>query len=82
MLYDFPLELIGRLLAMPPRQPQYRQKRTHEAFVMNLPLDAATLRTALRSVWGATDDCSQWPRAETARLAAEKYMRREWNEQL
>ena len=27
LLYDFPLERIGRLLAMPPRQPDYRRAR-------------------------------------------------------
>ena len=29
-----PPELIGRLLAMPPRQPDYRQGRPHDAFVL------------------------------------------------
>jgi lipoate---protein ligase len=82
LLYDFPLEMVGQLLAMPPRQPEYRNARAHEAFVMNLPLDAAAIRQALCSAWGAAEACGDWPRAETARLAAEKYSRREWNEQL
>ena len=29
LLYDFPLELIARALAMPPRQPEYRRGRPH-----------------------------------------------------
>ena len=33
--------MIGRCLAMPPREPDYRQARPHDAFVANLPLDAA-----------------------------------------
>jgi lipoate-protein ligase A len=82
LLYDFPLETVGRLLAMPPRRPDYRQDRKHDAFVINLPLDAAALRTALRSAWDANEPCPEWPRAKTARLAAEKYLCREWNEQL
>ncbi len=82
LLYNFPLDLVSRLLAMPPRRPDYRQNREHEAFVMNLPLGAATIRAALRSAWQATELCPDWPRAETARLVAEKYSRREWNEQL
>lgn len=82
LLYDFALERIGRLLAMPPRQPEYRQARRHDAFVMNLPLCAAALRDALRSAWGAAESIEKWPQAETARLAAEKYSRSEWNEQL
>jgi lipoate-protein ligase A len=82
LLYGFPLEMVGRLLATPPREPKYRQGREHDAFVTNLPLDAAALRSALRSAWEANEPCPAWPRAETARLAAEKYSRREWNEQL
>ena len=39
LLYDFPLELIERCLAMPPRMPDYRVGRPHEGFVANLPLE-------------------------------------------
>jgi lipoate-protein ligase A len=82
LLYDFPLEQIGRFLATPPRQPEYRHARPHDEFVMNLPLDAAALRNALRSAWKADEPCEVWPQVEMARLVAEKYSRREWNEQL
>ena len=82
LLYDFPLEMIGRCLAMPPRQPDYRQARLHDAFVANLPLDTATLRSALRTAWGAFEDCPDWPQAATQQLVAEKYAKTEWNEQL
>ncbi len=47
LLYDFPLERIGRCLAMPPRQPEYRDGREHGAFVTNLPLSCAAIRQAL-----------------------------------
>ena len=82
LLYDFPLEMIGHCLAMPSRQPAYRQARPHEAFVANLPLDATILRAALRAAWAADEFCSGWPQAATRRLVAEKYSRPEWNEQL
>ena len=82
LLYGFPLEMVGRLLAAPPRQPKYRQDRGHDAFVMNLRLDAAALRSALRSAWDANEPCQEWPRSETARLTAEKYSQSGWNEQL
>ncbi len=62
LLYDFPLEMIGRCLAMPSRQPAYRQARPHEAFVANLPLDATILRAALRAAWAADEFCSGWPK--------------------
>ncbi len=82
LLYDFPVEMIGRCLAMPPKVPDYRRARPHDAFVANLPLDAAELRLALRTVWAAFEPCPDWPQAATKRLAAEKYSRPEWNEQL
>jgi lipoate-protein ligase A len=81
LLYDFPLELIGRLLTMPPRQPEYRRARPHDAFVANLPLSAEAIRRAVASIWDAAEPYPDWPQARTARLVAEKYGRREWNEQ-
>ncbi|MEI8376158.1 MAG: lipoate--protein ligase family protein [Planctomycetota bacterium] len=82
LLYDFLLEMIGRYLAMPPRQPDYRQARPHDAFVTNVPLDTATLRAALQTAWAAFEPCSDWPQAATQRLVAEKYSQPKWNEQL
>jgi lipoate-protein ligase A len=80
LLYDFQLELIERLLAMPPRQPGYRQGRPHEGFVGNLPASGPAIRRALVAAWQATELCTAWPREETTQLAAEKYGRRAWNE--
>jgi lipoate---protein ligase len=78
ILHKFPLELVGQCLAMPPRQPAYRDARPHEVFIMNLPVDGGALRRALMSAWEANEPCSDWPRAGTARLVAEKYGRAEW----
>ena len=80
LLYDFPLELVDRCLAMPSRQPDYRGGRTHGSFLTNLPLDAAALRRALLTAWDAHDPYANWPQDLTARLVAEKYGRPEWNE--
>ncbi len=82
LLYDFSLEMIGRFLAMPPREPDYRQARPHDVFVANLPLDAARLRAAFQTAWAAHEPCSDWPQAATQRLVTDKYARPEWNEQL
>ncbi len=81
LLYGFPLELIARLLTMPPRQPDYREGRGHESFVTNLPLTSSAIREAMITAWQATEPCSEWPRSATARLVVERYSRREWNEQ-
>lgn len=80
LLYDFPLELIDRCLAMPPRMPDYRAGRPHGGFVMNLPLGAEAIRQALREAWDARQPCGDWPTQRTAQLVAEKYGRPEWNE--
>lgn len=82
LLVDFPLDLIGRCLKMPPRQPAYRGSRPHEAFVANLPTDAEAIRRVLRAAWDAVECCHDWPQVRTARLVAERYDRPEWNEQL
>jgi lipoate-protein ligase A len=78
LLYNFPLELVERCLAMPPRMPDYRKGRPHESFVMNLPLRAETIRTALVEAFGANETCETWPERRTAPLVAEKYSLPEW----
>jgi lipoate-protein ligase A len=80
ILYDFSLDLIGQCLAMPPRQPDYRSGRSHRGFVTNLPLPCGPIRAALIAAWDATQPCTEWPRAATARLAVEKYNCAAWNE--
>jgi len=80
LLYDFPLELIGRCLKAPPRQPEYRSGRSHREFLANLPLARTSICHALITAWEAHQSCGDWPRQRTARLVAERYSRREWNE--
>jgi len=82
LLYDFPLDLIESCLTMPPRMPEYRERRTHGRFVTNLPVNAETLRQALREAFDAHEIRTVWPAAETARLVAEKYNQAEWNSSL
>lgn len=82
VLIDFALELIDRCLAMPPRQPEYRRSRAHREFVTNLPLPRHAVRQALLEAWTARRPRDDWPRERTARLAAEKYSREEWNAKL
>jgi lipoate-protein ligase A len=79
LLHGFPLPLICELLGTPPRQPAWRQARTHEAFVTNLPLTLAQLRAAVNEAFQADLPLVHWPRELTAQLAAERYTRAEWN---
>jgi len=78
LLYDFPLELVERCLAMPPRMPDYREGRPHESFVTNLPLRSETIRKALVDAYGAREPYDPWPERRTAQLVAEKYSLPEW----
>ena len=80
LLYDFPLELVSECLAMPPREPDYRQGRGHESFVANLSLSPAAIRHALVAAWTATERLDKWPRERTAQLVVHRYSLREWNE--
>jgi lipoate-protein ligase A len=82
LLYSFPLDQIGRYLRAPARQPDYRQGRSHGDFVMNLPLDRATLVAALRGAFDASEPLRDWPRERTAQLVEEKYSRDEWNQRM
>jgi len=81
LLYDFPLELIGRCLKAPLRQPEYRSGRSHREFLANLPLARTSICHALIRAWEAQEASTDWPREHTARLVAEKYGRLHWNEQ-
>src|SRR5262245_43034553 len=43
LLYNFDLELVSRLLRMPPRQPDYRGHRAHADFLTNIPVTVAEI---------------------------------------
>lgn len=79
LLYDYPLELLRACLKHPPRAPDYRQGRTHEEFVMNLPLDRATLHRAVIESWAPTSLYPDHHEEAVARLIREKYGQDEWN---
>jgi lipoate-protein ligase A len=79
LLYQFPLERIDHYLKQPLRMPAYRHGRKHAVFVTNLPLPREAIVQGLTQAWKATDSCPDWPRALTARLAAERYSQAEWN---
>jgi lipoate-protein ligase A len=79
LLYDFDLSLIGRLLKMPPRQPQYRDERQHGDFVANLGLSSATLRQSLVAAFNANQMLISWPAERTHLLAASRYSQDNWN---
>ncbi len=90
LLYNFDLAKISRYLLEPPRQPDYRQRRPHDAFVTNLPLTRAQLATSLVEAWSAkpleqdsefSSPIRPWlPTEETLlALCERKYFNPAWN---
>ncbi len=82
LLYDFPLETVAKYLTEPPRQPEYRARRRHDEFVINLPVSGEQLREALAEEFDANSPLPDWPRELTRQLAAERFSRPQWNRRL
>ncbi|QDV71060.1 Lipoate-protein ligase LplJ [Rosistilla carotiformis] len=79
LLYDFPIDLVQNTLRVPPRQPDYRGGRTHDQFVINLPLGERQLRNALGSAFGVQATLQQWPEDRVEQLVASRYGNPGWN---
>lgn len=79
LLIDMNLELIAQLLNHPPREPEYRQGRSHSAFLANLRVDEAALQHSLRNVWQADEPFTSLPSEIISRLVAERYSLDSWN---
>lgn len=79
LLYNFDLPLISQLLRQPPRSPEYRAGRRHDAFVTNLGSDCQSLRRAIARAWQAKNNLQEWPQQATNDLVASRYSDGEWN---
>ena len=85
IMHDFAIRRIARYLQTPARQPAYREGRTHEEFLMNIPLRRRILIESIRSAWPrstllhATSDV---PRDRLETLRAERFADRSWIERL
>jgi lipoate---protein ligase len=78
LLYAFDLAAVGRYLRPPPRQPDYREQREHQDFLLNLPFGGKELKRRLREAWAADRDETTWPAEKVRQLCEEKYQREEW----
>src|SRR5436190_12385287 len=79
LLYAFDLDLIQRLLKMPPRQPEYRSGRPNSDFVTNLKISAGDLRKALPTCFEANQPLADWPQHRTTELVTFRYSQETWN---
>ena len=78
LLCRFPLPLIERYLAMPPRVPAYRLERSHREFLVNLDVDPPRLKERLAQAWEAEErwESQAWlskVKARTDQLIESKY---------
>lgn len=78
ILYAFNLESIGKYLHLPRRQPDYRDNRDHQSFLMNLPLHKDMIADQLRNIWQATEETLEWPKPRVKKLVQQKYAKEEW----
>jgi lipoate---protein ligase len=78
-LLNFDLALVGEFLRMPSLQPDYRDRRSHDDFLVNLNLPAEKIKAALQTAWNATEELKTIPQAEIQELAAQKYLTDAWN---
>jgi lipoate-protein ligase A len=78
ILYDFDLTCVARYLRPPPRQPDYRAGRDHLAFLHNLPLSTAEIRSRLRSAWQAETEGVRWDEELVKQLCRDKYDLETW----
>jgi lipoate-protein ligase A len=79
LLYGMELAPLVRHLRMPPREPDYRAGRGHEAFLSQLPVTRNELALAVKDTFEAFDPLPRWPQARTQRLVAERYADDQWN---
>jgi lipoate-protein ligase A len=82
LLDAFDLGLVGRVLRHPPREPAYRARRNHAAFLANLGLGRTVLDAAVRQAFAATGDHAGWPEDRVAELVRERYTSPAWTERL
>ena len=83
ILYDFPIERIGRYLKMPRRQPEYRAGRSHGDFLVNLALPRQKLADTIRNAFSAGASALPAPSVQPAllqSLLSEKFSNRQWIE--
>ena len=51
ILYDFPIEKVGRYLKMPKKEPGYRKGRGHSEFLANLNIKPQDIKQAIISAF-------------------------------
>ena len=67
-LIGLDLALVEELMDLPSVAPDYRNRRSHTEFLMNLDMSGTSLKDGLRAAWSAW---SAWSQYDTERLEVE-----------
>jgi len=78
-LLNFDFALMELVLPLPSKQPGYRAGRSHSAFLTNLNIRPADIKSLLKQTWFASTPLPEVPSEAIAVLVQEKYGRDEWN---
>jgi lipoate-protein ligase A len=79
LLYDADILLVTKLLCIPPRQPAYREARSHAEFLTNLAVDREALVQAIDRAWPTSGELMGWPHERVAALVAARFSQHSWN---
>jgi lipoate-protein ligase A len=79
LLCGFDLNLVSRYLKAPERQPEYRDGRGHDEFLMNLPATVSEMKRRLIAEWKPNGERHTVPLERAAQLVSAKYACDEWN---
>lgn len=80
ILLNFDIDLMQKVLLMPDVQPEYRNHRSHQSFLTNLPLEKKHVQKALATAWKVDGVFTKLPLPEIKSLATKKYLSPQWNE--
>ncbi len=79
LLYDFPITMISHLLPHPPREPEYRSRRSHESFLLNLPANRTQLIQNIKTAFSAMVDGRPPSPERVQSLVTDRYSLFSWN---
>ena len=80
ILLSFDLDLIEAVLTHPSKEPEYRARRSHRDFLMNLSVSVDAVKATLSKAWLATEVVKSPSHIRIEGLVKERYENREWNE--
>lgn len=78
LLDAFDLPLISRVLKHPPREPDYRNHRSHEAFLSNLDIGQGVLIDAIQEAFAVDQTITRFPKHEVSQLVQNRYANPSW----